>query len=318
MEDSATAYNPIITPVYAATDSLTAYLKGNYNGLIAKVSTGITIYYLTLPSIVLQNLTNTELSVPATMSGNLVLNKKGNLPASYTAGAITSNTPSITFNALSNSNLLTIGSGIVAFTIPTTTTLNSTGVTTMMNNLYNIYSTSNISSDTTSASQIASLITGGTGTTALTNLYNGVVSKSVGGSIVTTSTALLTAPTWTVAGGGDCIYVDNTQGIDTNTATCTDNRTYTHIGVGATHTKTYNLLKIAGKWWFNQNLAYPLATGYQGTNTWSTSDLGYYSCPGTNSTTTVDCASVSTLGYLYQWSAATGVASNNNDATTFQ
>ena len=40
-------------------------------------------------------------------------------------------------------------------------------------------------------------------------------------------------------------------------------RTYAHIGAGATHSKTYGLVKIQGRWWFNQNLAYPLATGYQ-------------------------------------------------------
>jgi hypothetical protein len=32
---------------------------------------------------------------------------------------------------------------------------------------------------------------------------------------------------------------------------------------GATHDRTYDLVKIAGNWWFNENLAYPLPTGYQ-------------------------------------------------------
>lgn len=102
------------------------------------------------------------------------------------------------------------------------------------------------------------------------DVYNGVVVRSIGGSVVSatsvtapactswtystgacqpgntqtltiatsspsgciggtplTSQSCTYVPPWTVAGGGDCIYVDNTQGIDTNTATCTDNRTYT-------------------------------------------------------------------------------------------
>lgn len=111
MEDSATAYNPIITPVYAATDILTAYLKGNYNGLIAKTQTGTTTYYLALPSIILQSLSGaTELSVPATMSGNLVLHKKGNIPSNYTSNGIqTSSTSNFNYSLLSTST------GIVAY-----------------------------------------------------------------------------------------------------------------------------------------------------------------------------------------------------------
>ena len=58
MEDSNTAYNSLVTPVYAATNSLTAYIGGNYNGLIAKVQTGSTTYYLALPSIISQDLSN--------------------------------------------------------------------------------------------------------------------------------------------------------------------------------------------------------------------------------------------------------------------
>lgn len=138
MEDSTTAYTPLITPVYAATDSLTAYLKGNYNGLIAKASTGTTTYYLALPSIILQSLSNTELSVPATQFGNLVLHKKGNIPSSYTANQIQS---PITSNF--NYSLLSTSTGIVAYST-IASSLDSTGATTLMTNLYNAYSGSNL------------------------------------------------------------------------------------------------------------------------------------------------------------------------------
>ncbi|MDD2871895.1 MAG: FISUMP domain-containing protein [Candidatus Gracilibacteria bacterium] len=109
------------------------------------------------------------------------------------------------------------------------------------------------------------------------------------------------APLWTVLGGGDCIGVSNTKGVNGNISTCNDTRTYTHVGAGASHDKIYSLLKIEGKWFFNENLAYPAGT-YR-TTTWSASDLGYYSCPGNNGTTTSNCGNVATYGYLYQWSA---------------
>ena len=85
---------------------------------------------------------------------------------------------------------------------------------------------------------------------------------------------------------------------------------------GATHDRVYNLIKIEGKWWFNENLAYPPATGYTGSNTWSATDMSLYSCPGNNSTTIVDCSVVLTGGYLYQWSAAMAGSISNNDQSS--
>ncbi len=181
MEDSNTVYDSLITPVYAATENLTAYIRGNYNGLIAKTQTGTTTYYLALPSIILQTLPPTELSVPATMSGNLVLHKRGNLPSGYTSNGISS-----TLSSNSHYSLLSTSTGIVAYST-TATSLDSTGVTTLMTALYNTYSGSNLKSDTTSASQVASFITGGTG--AIVDLYNGVVRKSIGGSVITTTSS---------------------------------------------------------------------------------------------------------------------------------
>ncbi len=182
----------------------------------------------------------------------------------------------------------------------------------------NAYSGTILATNSSIAPFITAASTNNTGT--LASLGGGVVSGSLGGSASTPSSQTPPAtPLWSVAWWGDCTAVDNSLGSDLGTSTCTDNRTYTHIGAGATHSKTYNLLKIAGKWWFNQNLAYPVAIGYQGSNTWSTTDVGYYSCPGNNSTTTADCSLVSTLGYLYQWSAAmAGWVSNNNQSSRTQ
>lgn len=131
VEDNSTASIPILTPVYAATEPVNAYLVGNYNGLITKASFASTNYYLTLPSIILQDISSPlarELTNQATQSGNLVLHKKGNLPHTYVANGTTSitfGTPTqITFDSLKNSNLLTSGSGIVA--LATTVPLDST------------------------------------------------------------------------------------------------------------------------------------------------------------------------------------------------
>lgn len=71
---------------------------------------------------------------------------------------ITATTPTTTFNALTNANQTTVGSGIVAYT--TTGSLTTTGATDLMSNLYTIYNSSNLNNNTTSASKVATLITG--------------------------------------------------------------------------------------------------------------------------------------------------------------
>lgn len=292
--DSVTYQNSIIDEAYAASGNpLITYIKGNYNGIAVKTQTGGTIYLIATPSIVTSQ-------TGATGSGFDIISALPN---------------KLFVHGSTNSGGIIYTAKLLFFwgSLPST----SSDYVLFASGIALAYSGTSLATQSNIVSYIAALASNNTGT--LASLGGSFVSAYLGGS---TSTSLSytppETPTWTVAGGGDCIYVDNTQGIDINTSTCTDNRTYTHIGSGATHTQTYNLLKIAGKWWFNQNLAYPLATGYQGSNTWSISDSGYYSCPGKYSSNTVDCKLVSTLGYLYQWSAATGVPSNNNDATTLQ
>jgi hypothetical protein len=161
MEGGGAAHFNPITPITYAADSVLAYVQGNYNGLVTKVSTGtttVTTYYLSIPSIILQNLSNIELTNMTTQSGNLVLTNKSNVPSTYFTNGAISTSSSIIFDALKNSDKLTIGSGIVSYA--TTGSLDSAGANVLMNTLYAVYTSSNLKSDITSAPQITALLAG--------------------------------------------------------------------------------------------------------------------------------------------------------------
>ena len=71
----------------------------------------------------------------------------------------------------------------------------------------------------------------------------------------------------------------------------------------------YNTVQIGAQCWMKENMRttkYPNSSSITRgpTNSWSASDLGYYGCPPNIGNTAEDCAAVSTLGYMYQWSAA--------------
>jgi prepilin-type N-terminal cleavage/methylation domain-containing protein len=189
LENNTVAYVPMVETAYAA-DTAQAYVGGNYNGLVAKAVTGSTTYYLALPGIMLSNLSGVELTNAVTQSGNLVLHRKGNIPSTY-AGKVAASAPAVTFSAMGNSNFLTSGSGIVALA-STGTSLNSSTVNTMMGNLYNTYSGSNLRGDGASASQVTTFISGGNSGPTLTILYNAGMNKSVGGGVVTVPSAIPT------------------------------------------------------------------------------------------------------------------------------
>ena len=157
---------------------------------------GVTTYYLSLPSIMLKSLSNTELSVPASQSGNLVVHLKGNLPHTYTEGGITSATPSVAFDALIHSDQLTNGSGIVAYS--TTGALNPSGMTALVNNLYGIYSSSNLSSSADSAPQVTALVSGGTGA-LIGGTESAILASRYG---VVAETAMVVPPVLGGGGGG--------------------------------------------------------------------------------------------------------------------
>jgi uncharacterized protein (TIGR02145 family) len=111
---------------------------------------------------------------------------------------------------------------------------------------------------------------------------------------------------WNLMDGWDCSSVDNAIWKDWSVSTCKDNRTYTHIGSGATHSQIYRLLKIEGRWWFNQNLAYPLSDNVYREFYRKNDGKGLYSCPWhvfDGFDDVLDCPLVSTFWYLYQWNA---------------
>ncbi|MDD5376998.1 MAG: FISUMP domain-containing protein [Candidatus Gracilibacteria bacterium] len=263
------------------------YIKGNYNGVVTKTQTGNVIYLVAVPSLFLNTGSGTVI-LPTTATGFYLQGQTNSGGVLFTpklvfsSGALPSN----------DSERILFASGVA-----------------------NAYSGTILATQANIQPFIAAISP--VNATTLASLGGSAVTNWLGGTTGGTPPPPPPAASWTVAGGGDCTAVDNTLGTDGNTSSCIDNRTYAMQG-GATHNKTYNLLKIAGKWWFNQNLAYPPAMGYTGSNTWATTDLGYYSCPGNNSTTTADCSLVSTLGYLYQWSAAMagGVSNNNQTART--
>lgn len=76
------AYTPVINQTYAATSEWKAYIGGNYNGILTTVGVS-PVYILALPSIILSDLSTTNL---ATLPwSNLVYEWKSNLPHSYNA-----------------------------------------------------------------------------------------------------------------------------------------------------------------------------------------------------------------------------------------
>ena len=71
----------------------------------------------------------------------------------------------------------------------------------------------------------------------------------------------------------------------------------------------YNTVQIGTQCWMKENMRttkYPNNSSITRgpTTSWNSSDLGYYGCPPNTGNTAEDCAAFSTLGYMYQWSAA--------------
>lgn len=171
MEDSSTAYTSpsdegdrggvFITPVYAATnEKLSAYVKGNYNGLMTTSNNRRNICILALPSIILQDVSSASGTIlnsgDSLQKNNLVLNKKTNLPANYTSNTITtaSGTQFI-YTPLQNGNQTTVGSGITVYCdLPS----NTGAIATLTANLKTIYGSSGLSTDSSSASQVSSFV----------------------------------------------------------------------------------------------------------------------------------------------------------------
>jgi type II secretory pathway pseudopilin PulG len=118
MEGGGTAAN-FITPAYADTgDNLSAYVRGDYNGLMAAVkTTGGNTCVLALPSIVLRDTgssagTSLDSGAPI-QETNLVFHGKANLPKGYAAAGASET--QFAYAPLEKGNQTAVGSGITAY-----------------------------------------------------------------------------------------------------------------------------------------------------------------------------------------------------------
>jgi hypothetical protein len=66
---------------WADTTAAVAYVRGNYNGILAKTRSGDVCDTIALPSIILSNLNSLELINAS--SGALVIDREKNTPAAY-------------------------------------------------------------------------------------------------------------------------------------------------------------------------------------------------------------------------------------------
>ena len=66
----------IIQTAYADTQTTTSYLKGNYNGLVARTQTGTTIYLIATPSILTSTGQSGQSLDITTLSGTLLYNNQ--------------------------------------------------------------------------------------------------------------------------------------------------------------------------------------------------------------------------------------------------
>ena len=164
--DGVTGYTDSFSlGVFAANtvDNLTAYIQGNYNGLMArtKLQSNATCI-LALPTIILSDTSSSSGTVlnsgDARQQTNLVFNKKGNLPGSYTNNnVVTATGSSFAYTPLAQASTTTVGSGVTAY-CNTTLPADATSVTTLMTTLQNIYQSSGISSDAATSPQVANLV----------------------------------------------------------------------------------------------------------------------------------------------------------------
>ncbi|MDD2565584.1 MAG: fibrinogen-like YCDxxxxGGGW domain-containing protein [Candidatus Gracilibacteria bacterium] len=144
--------NPYIQQVRASSTGTVCYINGNFNGLVAKASTGVINVILAVPSLIVVNTTN---------SGNLVYDD------TFGNGKLQCNGANSPCNINFNSNIVFSGS-------PST----PADITTMMTNLQGAYTGSNIKT----ISAIKNLLEA-SGTT-LDNLGIGLVKNSIGGSVI--------------------------------------------------------------------------------------------------------------------------------------
>jgi len=166
---------PFISDAFAATGNPTlTYIKGNYNGLVAKTQTGSIIYVLAVPSIVTSS--GGTLVDITTLSNKLLVSGQTN------SGGIT--------YATNTSQFLVYSSGA----LPSTTA----GYQLFASGVANAYSGTSLASNASIQPYVSALASNNTST--LVSLGGGVVSSALGGGANSTPTS--STITYLTASGG--------------------------------------------------------------------------------------------------------------------
>ena len=259
--------------VAAPGDPTIAYIRGNYQGLAAKTTTGGIVYVLAIPSIITSSGTTATGSLRIennTLSGTLLLNGRNLRNAT-------------TYNPNTRPNGGVVFSGA---TLPINDTTNQ------ITNMINAIKTAYTGSDLASTANIASLIAT-TGTASIQTLGATILKDQLGGSAVS-------------GGGGGQQQQTPTFACGTSTVTDADNNTYATVQIGTQCWMKSNLRTTK-----NPDGS-PITKGNatHGGGGWGT-DVRQYSCPPNASNNGEDCAAATTYGMLYQWSAAMNNSTTN-------
>ena len=163
--EKSVGLNPIIQTAQAATAQNVTEISGNYNGISLKVITWSLTYVLAVPTLIAGDIGDGVLA-----NVKLVIDGQGSLPKWFSGSVIASSSVQTgTFTPI----VAWSGSALPS----TTATINA-----MVQGIQSAYAASNYATNT----QIAQLLAV-TGSTALTNYGNGLLSTGLGGTAVATS-----------------------------------------------------------------------------------------------------------------------------------
>ncbi|QFR39517.1 prepilin-type N-terminal cleavage/methylation domain-containing protein [Candidatus Gracilibacteria bacterium 28_42_T64] len=136
LEVGGFAHTSVIGQATAASKVGEAYIKGTYNGIVAKVTLGPTLYMLAVPSIINGSIGAADYE---DIVSDLVFNGGSNAPSSYDGtdyGTLSGTSDSIEFSPLS---------GVVIYSGSTTVTTGD--ITTVVTGLQDVYNNSGLEND---------------------------------------------------------------------------------------------------------------------------------------------------------------------------